>query len=190
MRSSAWSSLAISACKSKARLAAPALAAFAAGVALVYVASARGHVSATPAFVPAGGADSISLSVHNDRPVVMDGFAIAVPRGLRIEDVGTVDGWRGSFDAKTATWTAGSLPSGEAAIFSVSVEAPPDPGTVALRAEQRYPDGEAVEWPVMLTVVPADESSGDVWVYAVVGLGLVLAAAGVVLAWRRREVRR
>jgi uncharacterized protein YcnI len=190
MRSNAWSSLATSACKGKARPTAPALAAFAAGVALVCAAPARAHVGATPAFVPAGGADSVSLSVHNDRPVVMDGFAVAVPRGLRIEDVGTVAGWRGSFDAKTATWTAGSLPSGEAATFSVSVEATPDPGTVTLRAEQRYPDGEAVEWPVTLTIVPADGSSGDVWVYAVLGLGVLLATAGIVLVWQRREVRR
>jgi hypothetical protein len=44
-----------------------------------------------------------------------------------------------------------------------------------------------VTWPVALTVVPADESSTDVWVYAVVGAGLVLAVSGVALAWRRRE---
>jgi hypothetical protein len=187
MRSSAWSSLAISACRGEARL---ALACLVAASALALAGSAGAHIDAVPAFLEAEATGLISLTAHNDRQVTMDGFAILAPPELRIEDIGAVEGWEGSADETTATWTAGSLRSGEAATFSLSVEAPPDPGTVTLRAEQRYPDGEAVEWPIMLTVVPADESSGDVWVYAIVGLGLVLAAAGVVLAWRRREVRR
>jgi hypothetical protein len=171
MRSSAWSSLAISACSA----------------ALVAAGPVHAHIDATPAFLEAGSTGLISLTAHNDRRAAMDGFSIAVPAEVRIDDIGALEGWDGSVDASTATWSGGSLPADEAATFSLFVEAPPDPGTVALRAEQRYPDGEVVAWPVALTVVPGDEAASDLWVYAVVGAGFLLAAAGVALAWRRRD---
>jgi hypothetical protein len=174
MRSSAWSSLAISACSA----------------ALVVAGPARAHIDATPAFLVVDGTETISLTAHNDRAVPMDGFAVTASAGLRIEDVGELEGWTGSTDGMTATWTGNRLAAEDAGTFSVVLEAPSAPGPVSLQAEQRYPDGGALTWPVPLTVVPADESSSTgAWVYAVVAVGLLLAAMGVALAWRRRDAR-
>jgi hypothetical protein len=172
MRFSAWSSLAISACS-----------------ALVLAAPATAHIDATPAFLVADGTETISLTAHNDRSVPMDGFVVTASAGLRIEDVGELEGWSGSTDGKTASWTGGSLDAEDVETFTVVLKAPSKPGPVSLRAEQRYPDDGALAWPVPLTVVPADESSTGAWVYAVVAVGLLLAATGVALAWRRREAR-
>jgi hypothetical protein len=175
MRCSAWSSLAISVCSA---------------VALLCAGPAGAHVDATPAFLEAGGAGLISLTAHNDRDVAMDGFAVTAPPELQIEDISALEGWEGSAEPTAATWTAGtagSLPSGQAATFSVLVEAPPEPGTVSLRAEQRYPDGEVVTWPVALTVVPGDESSSRAYVWILLGGAGLLVLAGLALAWTRRS---
>ena len=173
MRCSAWSSLAISACS-----------------ALLAAGAADAHIDATPGFVEADSTGLISLTAHNDRQVTMDGFAVVVPAELRIDDIGALEGWEGTVDDTTATWSGGSLPADEAATFSVFVEAPPDPGTVSLRAEQRYPDGEVVAWPVALTVVPGDESTTPAYVWVLVGGAGLLVLAGVALVWARsRRVR-
>jgi len=174
MRCSAWSSLAISVCNAVA-------------VALVVAGPAGAHIDAVPAFLLADRTETISLTAHNDRSVPMDAFAVTASAGLRIEEVGELEGWSGSTDGTTASWTGGRVAAADAETFTVLLEAPAAPGPVSLRAEQRYPDGRTIPWPVQLTVVPADESSTDAWVYAVVAAGLALAAGGVALAWRRRD---
>jgi hypothetical protein len=173
MRCSAWSSLAISVCSALA-LAGPAGA----------------HIDATPAFIPADGIETISLVAHNDRALEMDAFAVSVSPGLRIESVGDVEGWSGSIDGSTATWTGGRLAGGEDETFNLDLEAVAEPGPVSLEVAQQYPDDRSASWPVTLTVVPADEASTGVWLYVVVAVGLVLAGAGALLAWRRRDAVR
>jgi MYXO-CTERM domain-containing protein len=172
MRSSAWSSLATSACSA---------------LALVLAAPAAAHIEAVPGFLDADGGGVVSLTAHNDRRVTMTEFAVTVPAGLRIEEAGEITGWSASTDGQVATWAGGSLAPEQPETFDLVLDASGEPGTVSLQAVQRYPDGESLEWPIALTLVPADEASGDVWVYAVVGAGFLLAAAGLALAWRRRE---
>jgi hypothetical protein len=175
MRCSVWSSLAISVCS----------------VALVLAAAgpARAHIDATPAFLLADGTETISLTAHNDRSIAMDALSVTASAGLRIEDVGELEGWSGSTDGKTARWTGGRLAAEDAETFTVVLEAPTTPGPVSLQVEQQYPDDRAVTWSVPLTVVPADESSSDTYVWvALLGAGLVLAAV-TGLALRRRSVR-
>jgi len=192
MRCSVWSSLAISVCRGEARLARARAVGLAVGVAVLAVAAtpATAHVDAVPAFLPADGTETISLTAHNDRSIAMDAFAVTASAGLRVGDVGELEGWSGSTDGKTASWTGGSLAAEDAETFSVVLEAPTTPGPVSLQVEQRYPDGRAVNWSVPLTVVPADESSSKTYLWvALFAAGLVLAAlAG--LAWKRRSARR
>jgi hypothetical protein len=175
MRCSVWSSLAISVCS----------------VALVLAAAgpARAHIDATPAFLLADGTETISLTAHNDRSIAMDALSVTASAGLRIEDVGELEGWSGSTDGKTARWRGGRLAAEDAETFTVVLEALTAPGPVSLQVEQQYPDDRAVTWSVPLTVVPADESSSDTYVWvALLGAGLVLAAV-TGLALRRRSVR-
>ena len=190
MRSSEWSSLAISACRREARLARVLGVALVSVVTVMVASPAGAHIDATPAFLQAGGTETISLTAHNDRPLTMEAFAVTAPAGLRIEDISALEGWEGSIEGKTARWTGGRVAVDDAQTFSVVLEAPSEPGAVSLHAEQLYPDDRAVSWPVSLTVVPADESSPTyVWVVIVGGAGL-LALAGIALAWRRGALRR
>ena len=169
MRCSAWSSLACSVCS-----------------VLVLAGSAGAHVDASPTFVPSGGIEVISLTVHNDRAIVMTGFAISAPAGLRFHGVDELDGWQGSAESATAEWTDGSLAPDTPATFGLHVEATAEPGPTTLEVEQGYPDGEVVRWPVTLTIVPADGSDSPSYVWLVVVTAGLLTLAGAAIAWRRR----
>jgi hypothetical protein len=155
---------------------------------LALAGSADAHVDAIPAFLPASGTESLSLTVHNDIEETMTSFAVTVPPGFGVGEVGDVEGWSAAIDGRTATWAGGSLAFETAETFTLTLEAPAEPGAVTLDAEQRYPGDRSLRWPVDLTVVPADETSSSGWVWVVVAVGAgVLALAGVAILWRRRS---
>ena len=174
MRCSGWSSLAISVCSA---------------VALALPGSAAAHIVATPPFLASGSSESVSFTGPNERDDPMTSFAMTVPTGIEIAHAHEVEGWDESIEGSTAVWSGGPLaPDGEIA-FGLTLEADTEPGVVELQAEQRYPDGEVVSWPVALTITPADDSASQnlalAGVVALIGL-LAVAAIGL-LAWRRRS---
>jgi len=174
MRCSGWSSLAISVCSA---------------LALLLAAPAAAHVVASPTFLPSKSSESISLEVPNERDDPMTSFTLTPPEGIRIEHVHPADGWNvGLVNGKTALWSGGSLAAKATVTFGVTLKADVDPGIVTLRAKQLYDSGAVVEWPVALTVTPAEQSpSENIALAGVVGLIGVLVVVGVVvLALRRR----
>ncbi len=96
MRCSAWSSLAISACRGEARLAL-ALACVALA-ALVLAAPAGAHVEVTPTFVAEGATETLSVVGHNDRTVPLTQFEVALPAGFELEEAEPVEGWEAAVD--------------------------------------------------------------------------------------------
>jgi uncharacterized protein YcnI len=174
MRCSGWSSLAISVCSA---------------LALLLAAPAAAHVVASPTFLPSKSSESISFEVPNERDDPMTSFTLTPPEGLRIEHVHPADGWNAALvDGTTALWSGGSLAASANATFGVTLEADVDPGVVTLQAKQLYDSGAVVEWPVALTVTPAEQApSENIALAGVVGLIGVLVVVGVVvLAFRRR----
>ena len=174
MRCSGWSSLAISVCSA---------------VALVFAAPAAAHVVASPTFLPSKSAESISLEVPNERSDPMTSFTVTAPDGLEIEHAHPVDGWNGTVEDGAATWTGGSLAASETATFGVTLKADVEPGVETLQAKQGYDSGAVVEWPVALTVTPAEQSpSENLALAGVVGLlGVLVVVAVAMFAWRRRS---
>ena len=174
MRCSGWSSLAISACSA---------------IALVLVSPASAHVVATPPFVASGSSESVAFSGPNERDVPMTAFSLTVPAGLEIAHAHELEGWDESIDGSTATWLGGPLAPDAEIGFGITLEANVDPGIVELQAEQRYPDGSQVSWPVTLTITPEDESaSQNLALAGVIGLiGVLLVVAVAMLARRRRS---
>ena len=174
MRCSGWSSLAISVCSA---------------VALLLAAPAAAHVVASPTFLPSKSSESISLEVPNERFDPMTSFTVSAPDGLEIEHAHPVDGWDGTVEDGAATWTGGSLAATTTATFGVTLKANVDPGVVTLDAKQGYDSGAVVEWPVALTVTPAEQSpSENIALAGVVGLiGVLVVVAVAVLALRRRS---
>ena len=171
MRCSGWSSLAISVCS-----------------ALVLAGSAGAHVVASPGFVEAGKANTISLTVPNERDEPMTAFAVTVPSDFVVLHAHPADGWESEEDASTARWSGGGLPPGADEEFGVELDAPTAPGPAMLQATQRYPGGEVVEWPVQLTVLPASETPSENlgWAAVTAGVGVLVVAGIAVLGWRRR----
>jgi uncharacterized protein YcnI len=172
MRFSAWSSLACSVCSA---------------LALAFAPGAAAHVGATPTFVPSGGIEVVSLAVHNDRAVAMTELAVSAPAGLRFHGIDELDGWEGSAQSKAAEWTGGELAPDTPATFSLHIEATAEPGPATLEVEQRYRDGEVVRWPVALTIVPADDSGRDAYIWPAAIVGCLLAVSGLTLVVTRRR---
>jgi hypothetical protein len=141
-----------------------------------------------PAFLPTGSAESIAFSGPNERDEPMTGFALTVPEGFAIRHAHEVAGWDESVEGSTATWLGGSLAPGKEIAFGMTLEADVQPGVIELEAEQRYPSGSVVSWPVALTITPARESPSQnlalAGVVALIGL-LSIVAVGM-LAWHRR----
>jgi predicted cobalt transporter CbtA len=156
----------------------------------VLSAPAAAHLSAEPAFMPAGGRERIALTVHNDFESVMTGFALTVPPGFRILDTGGEGSWTAVVEGRTATWTGGTLAPLTPVGFEVELEAADTPGAVDLSGTQLYSRDRSISWPVTLTVTPrADGSSGGFGpeLAIVAGAGvLVLLGLGVVVVLRRR----
>jgi uncharacterized protein YcnI len=176
MRCSGWSSLAISVCSALVG-------------ALLWAASAAAHVVAMPGYLASGSAESITFDAPNERDDPMTAFSVTVPDGLEIEHAHVVDGWNEQVEGSTATWTGGSLAPRDTADFGMTLKADRDPGIIELQAEQRYPDGGVVTWPVDFTITPAAESpSQNLALAGVVGLiGVLVVVAVAMLAWRRRQ---
>jgi MYXO-CTERM domain-containing protein len=158
-------------------------------VSLVLVAPSAAHVGATPPFLAAGSSDTIHLDVPNELDEPMTGFSVTVPDGFEIVHAHPSEGWDTTFDSSTATWTGGVLATGASATFGVELQTPSAPTVVDLGVVLRYGSSGVVRWPVAFTVTPADESpSQNVTLVGVVALvGLLVLAAIVALAWRRRS---
>jgi uncharacterized protein YcnI len=157
--------------------------------ALVVVSPAAAHVVPQPAYVTAEEVDTISLAAPNERQKPMTGFVVKVPKGVELVHAhGPAPPWQADFAGSTATWSGGSLAPGVTATFGVVLDAKTSAGTVDLLAEQLYPDGGVVRWPISLTVLPSKTSpSQNLQLAAVVGLiGVLVIAATVVLTWRVR----
>ena len=176
MRCSGWSSLAISVCSALVG-------------ALLWAATASAHVVAMPAYLASGSAESITFDAPNERDDPMTAFSVTVPAGLEIEHAHVVAGWTEQVEGSRATWTGGSLASRATADFGMTLRAGGDPGLVEIQAEQRYPDGGVVPWPVDFTITPAAETPTQNLAHAgVVGLiGVLVVVAVAMLAWRRRQ---
>lgn len=157
-------------------------------VALLLAGPAGAHVVAVPAFVSSGSAESITFSGPNERDEPMTEFALTLPVGLAIKHAHEVEGWDESVEGSTATWVGGPLAPDDEIAFGMTLEADVEPGAVELEAEQRYPSGSVVSWPVALTITPARESpSQNLALAGVVALiGVLSIAAIAMLAWRRR----
>jgi hypothetical protein len=158
-------------------------------VALLLAAPAAAHVVASPTFLPSMSSESISLEVPNERSDPMTSFTVTAPDGLEIEHAHAVEGWDGTVEDGAATWTGGSLAAKATATFGITLKADVDPGTATLQAKQGYDSGAIVDWPVALTVTPAEESpSENLALAGVVGLiGVLVVVAVAALVLRRRS---
>ena len=165
------------------------LAACAALVTLASAGPASAHVVPQPQFLASGEAGTLALAGPNERDETMTGLSVTVPEGLHILRAEDTGDWTATVDERTAIWAGGRLEPMVEASFELELDVSAEPGTVTLATTQLYPDGETVDWPVSLTIVPgaggSDQNLG--WALVAAAAGLVLTVGVVLVLWRRRS---
>jgi hypothetical protein len=148
------------------------------------------HISATPGLVVVDETQTVRLLVHNDLDRPMTGLAVTAPSGLRIVGADTAGAWESIVENDTVRWTGGPLApnTGNAFALDVSVDEATPPGPIQLQADQLYPGGGKLPWPISLTVVPADDDT-PLLVWAIVSGILVLATGGILMVAVLRRSR-
>lgn len=149
---------------------------------------AAAHVTSVPTFVTEGERQTVTLLAPNERKAPMSGFSVTVPSGIAIAEASVSDsGWAGTIRGATASWSGCCVASGTTASFSLGLTAAGEPRPVSMEAVLLYRDGEDVRWPVPLTVLPAEKSSGNLGAaFLIGGLGLLVVLGVVGFAWLRR----
>ena len=101
----------------------------------------------------------------------MTGLSVSAPSGVRIGLGDVADEWEAIVENETATWTGGPLAANTGTTFEVelAVDDATPAGPVQLQAEQRYPGGGSLPWPIPVTVIPARDESSQRLTWAIVG---------------------
>ena len=143
--------------------------------------TADAHIGVSPGLLVAGDTQTLSLSVHNDLDRPMTGLAVVAPPGLRFVDADTQTAWQDVVEDDKVTWTGGPLApnTGNAFALDVAVDEATPAGPVQLQADQLYPSGGKLPWPISVTVVPPDDEPQLVTWAFVAGI-FVLATAGII----------
>ncbi|HZQ15582.1 MAG TPA: DUF1775 domain-containing protein [Gaiellaceae bacterium] len=131
------------------------LAAAVATAALVLPASAFAHAELTPPVGLAGRLELYTLAVPTEKEgAATTSVELTVPAGFGIDSFQPSPGWtrrvrsRGSGEAavvQKVTWTGGSVPTGEDAVFSFLASAS-SARTYTFSVRQTYSDGSVVDW--------------------------------------------
>jgi hypothetical protein len=152
--------------------------------------AAGAHITATPGLVVVDETQTVRLLVHNDLDRPMTGLAVAAPSGLRIVGADTERAWESVVENDIVRWTGGPLApnTGNAFALDVSVDEATPPGPIQLQADQLYPGGGKLPWPISLTVVPAEDDT-PLLVWAIVSAMLVLATGGILMVAVLRRSR-
>jgi hypothetical protein len=170
MKSSAWSSRAISACS-------------AAGAALLLAAPAGARISIVPASVVEGQIVDLEFSVPNDTDKHgIDHVTLGIPEDFALNDAEAKPGWSQSRTGQAVTWWGGKVPKGTYARFGIRGTAPPRVETVLFNVLVGNRTGTSITYHVALSVTapaPHDDEGNSL---ARVALIVAIAAAAMALA--------
>jgi uncharacterized protein YcnI len=133
----------------------PAVAALTVLASLALAAPAFGHAVVSPPVVEAGALQVFTLSVPTEREErVTTSIELTVPKGFAIDSFAPARGWKrkvsstGSGETAVVnrvTWTGGSVPTGEDAVFQFNAT-PSASRTYTFTVRQIYDDDAVVDW--------------------------------------------
>jgi uncharacterized protein YcnI len=142
-------------CMSPRRVRRAPVAVLTAVAVLAPAAPAFGHAVVSPPVVESGALQVFTLSVPTERDDrTTTGIELTVPKGFAIDSFAPAAGWKrkvastGSGETavvNTVTWTGGSVPTGEAAVFSFNATAS-TAQTYTFKVRQTYDDEAVVDW--------------------------------------------
>jgi uncharacterized protein YcnI len=167
MKSSGWSSLAISACS-----------------ALVFAGGAAAHLSLNPPKVMTGQLTDLTFSVPNqDDAVGVDHVTLGIPGDFDLDDAEAKPGWTQSRTGQAVTWSGGKIPKGEYATFSIRGTAPAKVETVLFNVLVGDRTGKSITYRVPLDVTahrpqdPGARSLGKAALIIAIGAGALAVAS-------------
>jgi uncharacterized protein YcnI len=168
-----------------------------AAAALVAPASAFAHARLSPPIVVAKQSQWFVLAVPTEKEGARTTkVVLTVPAGFSIDSFAPVPGWKrqtqqsGSGDSavvQSVTWTGGSVPTEEDAVFGFLGE-PQSSKTYTFGVEQSYSDGSIVNWngsessDTPSPTISAKSSFGGGGSSTLAIVALVVGAVGVLLA--------
>jgi uncharacterized protein YcnI len=142
-------------CMSPRRVRRAPVAVLTAVAVLAPAAPAFGHAVVSPPVVESGALQVFTLSVPTERDDrTTTGIELTVPKGFAIDSFAPAAGWKrkvastGSGETavvNTVTWTGGSVPTGEDAVFSFNATASTSQ-TYTFKVRQTYDDEAVVDW--------------------------------------------
>jgi uncharacterized protein YcnI len=142
-------------CMSPRRVRRAPVAVLTAVAVLAPAAPAFGHAVVSPPVVESGALQVFTLSVPTERDDrTTTGIELTVPKGFAIDSFAPAAGWKrkvastGSGETavvNAVTWTGGSVPTGEDAVFSFNATAS-TAQTYTFKVRQTYDDEAVVDW--------------------------------------------
>ena len=132
-----------------------ALGALVALAALVCAASAFAHAQVSPPVALSGKGQVFTLAVPTEKEgQTTTSIELTPPDGFAIDSFFPAAGWKQSIEQtgsgeeaviKKVTWTGGSVPTGEDAVFSFLASTSKS-GSYTFQVRQTYSDGSVVDW--------------------------------------------
>jgi uncharacterized protein YcnI len=123
--------------------------------ALTLAGAAFAHANVSPAVVLAKSGEVFTLAVPTEREnAVTTRIELTPPQGFAIDSFAPAAGWRRQARTSGAgenavvehvTWSGGSVPSGEDAVFQF-LASTTGAGTYSFKVRQTYSDGTVVDW--------------------------------------------
>jgi uncharacterized protein YcnI len=123
--------------------------------ALANAAAASAHASISPVVASAGELQQFTLSVPTEKQDARTtSVELEVPSGFSIDSYEAAPGWKrtvqtrsssGESVAQRVSWSGGSVPTDEDAVFRFQASASRT-GTYVFHVRQTYADGSVVEW--------------------------------------------
>ena len=153
---------------------------------LVSAATAQAHAVVSPPVAEKAVLQYFTLSVPTEKSGARTtSIELTVPSGFTIDSYEAAPGWKRAVSGNRVTWSGGSVPTEEDAVFHFNASAGSSK-TYAFDVRQTYSDGSVVDWngpesadaPAPLVKVVDSIGGGSSSTLAIVAL--VVAVAGVV----------
>ena len=123
-----------------------ALLALGALAALTFAATASAHAIVSPAVALDKKLQQFTLSVPTEKEgVTTTKIELAVPAGFAIDSFEPSPGWTRAATKTTVTWSGGSVPTEEDAVFRFNASTS-GAKTYTFGVRQTYSDGSVVDW--------------------------------------------
>ncbi|MDX6522450.1 MAG: hypothetical protein QOG02_338 [Gaiellales bacterium] len=166
---------------------------------LIAAAPAWAHAALSPPVAETGVLQQFTLAVPTEKEgATTNEIELTVPDGVGIDSFEAAPGWTRKVSAtgageeaivNTVTWTGGSVPTGEDAVFHFSASITGGAKTYTFTVRQTYSDGSVVDWngsessdiPSPTIVAVSSLGGGSSSTLAIIAL--VVAAIGVLVAF-------